>query len=110
MKLHISTEWMQATPYLRLTFTEQQTYRMTYDLPYPVEKIRRRYPDIIEQEGDAHESFFAGFQIRRDYKFTFHILEMNWKHKAERKLNIKEASSHSSTSNGGDFLKMPSII
>lgn len=71
MKLHISTEWMQATPYLRLTFTEQQTYRMTYDLPYPVEKIRRRYPDIIEQEGDAHEIIFRGFPDKKRLQVYF---------------------------------------
>ena len=71
IELHIKTEWLQATPYLRLTFSERQTYHMKYDLPYDIEKIRSYYPDLIEQGGDAHEIVFYRFPDRKRLQSYF---------------------------------------
>lgn len=64
ISLHIETRHLLETPYLHLTFTERQTYRMAYTLRYPIDKIRAKYPDLIAPEGGDDEIIFRQYPDR----------------------------------------------
>lgn len=61
-------EESRTLPYVRLTFTEQLTYRIKYTFDYPIEKLRARYPELIETTGGDHELIFRRRPTREDLK------------------------------------------